>query len=49
MRVNGILSLFSFCDVCSVDRLPINLLGAMMVRLNNSSRMAMVKKIVHFI
>ena len=39
VRVNGILSLFSFCDVCQCW-LPINLLGAMMVRLNNTSRIA---------
>ena len=37
MRVNGILSLLSLCDVC---RLSINLLGAMMARFNNRSRIA---------
>ena len=40
VRVNGILLLFSFWDVCSADRLPINLLGAMMACLNNRGRIS---------
>ena len=38
MRVNGILSLLSLCDVCSADCRSI--VGAMMACLNNRSRIA---------
>ena len=34
MRVNGVLSFLSFCDVCS------DLLGAMMARLDHRDRIA---------
>ena len=50
VRVDGILLLFSFWDVCSADQLPINLLGAMMACLNNRGRIStFVEKIAHFL
>ena len=46
VKVNGIQSFF--WDVCSVDYVPISLLGAMMSRLNNRSRIATyVEEIAH--
>ena len=49
VRVNGILLLFSFWDVCSAD-CRFNLLGAMMACFNNGGRIAtFVEKLAHFL
>ena len=48
MRVNGILSFLSFCDVCS--GLSIKLLGAMMARFDHRDRIAtFFKELAHLL
>ena len=40
MRVNGMRSVFSFSAVCSAARMSINLLDAVVFRLNDRNRIA---------
>ena len=40
MRVNGMRSVFSFLAVCSAARMSINLLDAVVARLNDRNRIA---------
>ena len=46
MRVNGMRSVFSFSAVCSAARMSINLLDAVVARLNDRNRITFIEKLI---